>query len=567
MRYFGTSCPNAKVVLALVTIVLVAAAAAATHPGTWTAREDLPEDLYFAATAEVNGIIYAIGGSPGAGVVDTVYAYDPQIGSASKDVNSPLSFDVWSTRAPMPTPRAMTGAAVINGKIYVIGGAIDSSDFAATAAVEVYDPATDLWEGLTDMPVALWSPAAAAVDGKIYVIGGGAGDALGESSVFASVHVYDPASDSWDTATDMPTARAILGASVVDNLIYAVGGKSGGESIFSSALEVYDAATDTWTTGADMPTVRDSLATATVDGRVYAFGGLAFRSDGPLMVAQEVEVYDPGTNSWEQSTLMPDQRWGLGAAVVDGTVYLIGGGQNATVTASRFVDTYDPNLYTSWTDVAAHLSGAHGSQWQTDLCAANFNNETANVILVLHTDTGAHEHLDTIEATRQKAFQDVVGQMGVDGKGLLRIVSDQPLRMAGRTFNKDGAGTFGQFCDFRTMDDGFFSDDEVWLIGLRQEEGLFRTNLIFANTGLRKATIYIELFRCSGGSPLSTLWVADLMPGEMRQEIEPFAILAGEPNLGWGYAKVTVVEGAGVRISASVIDSRTNDATTIVAER
>ena len=553
MRYLETSCPNAKVALTVVAVLLVAAAAGATHPGTWTAREDLPGERILTADAEVNGIIYTIGGWAGDGdqVFDTVFAFDP----VTND---------WTTKTNMPTPRGQAAAAVVDGKIYVIGGAIDT-DFTASNMVEIYDPASDSWEAGTDMPAARWSPAAVAVDGKIYVIGGGTGDVLGDWSVYSGVQVYDPAGDSWDTAADMPTARANLSASVVDSRIYAVGGLS--ESGFSPKLEVYDPATDSWTIAADMPTPRGSLATATVDGKVYAIGGLASKGGNFASVAYEVEVYDPSNDSWEQSTRMPNARWGLGAAVVDDTIYLIGGGLTSTLGACNYVDTYDPNLYTSWTEVAAHLPGAHGSQWRTDVCAANFTGETANVELVLHADTDDVHQEYTIDPSEQKCFTDVVGNMGIQGKGTLEFRSDQPLYVVGRTFNDSGDGTFGQFCQFQTMDDGFFKGDmEVKLIGLRQEEGLFRTNMTFANTGIREATLLVSLYRCSG-ELLHTLMVANLMPGEVQQKLEPFAIEGGEPNLGWGYAQVKVVEGAGVRISASVIDSRTNDATTIVAER
>ncbi len=566
MRYFGKSCPNANVVLIVVTVVLVAAAAAATHPGTWMAKEDLPAVLYFAATAEVNGIIYAIGGSPGAGVVDTVFAYDP-------------AFDHWTARAPMPTPRSMAVAAVVDGKIYVIGGILDTSEWTVTGAVEVYDPSTDTWVtrnladhidassipksltidiGPRSMPKALWSPAVAVVDGKIFVVGGATGDGLGEPINFSTVQVYDPADNSWDTGTDMPTARRILSASVVDGLIYAAGGYA---THTSSALEVYDPATDAWSIAADMPRARGSHAAAIVDGMVYVFGGLT--SDGLI---QEVGVYDASKDSWEHATRMADQRWGLGAAVVNGEVHLIGGGLTLYLTGSRFVDTYDPNLYTYWTEVAAHLPGAFGSQWRTDMCVANINDEEADLELVLHTDVREFTHSDEIGPRQQKAFEDVVGTMGIEEKGMLEVRSDQFLRMAGRIFSEDDGGTFGQFCDFLTMDEGFFKGDmEVYLVGLRQEEGLFRTNLIFANTGIREATVFVTLHRCSGEA-LRTFHVS-LDPGQLDQRLEVFANEGGEPNVGWGFARMMVIEGAGVRISASVIDSRTNDATTIVAER
>jgi len=47
------------------------------------------------------------------------------------------------------------------------------------------------------------------------------------------------------------------------------------------------------------------------------------------------------------------------------------------------------------------------------------------------------------------------------------------------------------------------------------------------------------------------------------QDLEPFRTRANNPNLGWGFAKLVVTSGNGVVGSASVIDGRTNDATTI----
>ncbi len=608
MKHLGKSPVNTKVAVAVVSILLMAAAAGATQPGTWAAKADLPENLYFMATAEVSGIIYTFGGSSGEGIVGTVYAYDAQPGSDSKCLSDPIGFDYdsWSMRADMPTARTMAAAAEVDGKIYVIGGALDTSNFTATGVVEVYDPASDSWEarhqaevfdtptypkgsagdlGPRSMPAALWSPAAAVVDGKIYVIGGGAGNPLGECTVSSTVYVYDPASNSWDTAADMPTARALHSVSVVDGLIYAVGGSL--ENSAGGALEVYDPAIDSWMIAADMPTPRDCLATAAVDGKVYAFGGFAQPSavragvindrdetfeekslTRVYEIAHAVEVFNPRTGYWQQVGRMPDQRFGMGAAVLGDTIHLIGGGSAAIdlLSAGNHVDTFNPKLYTSWTEGAANLEGANGSRWQTDICAMNPHNERVAVALVLHTDTKDFAQIDEIGPSQQKAFSNVIGQMGVDGKGLLEIRSDQPLRMAGRTFSEDGSGTYGQFCQFQAMDDGFAKGDQVFLVGLRKEQGLYRSNLNFANTGIREAALFVSLYRCSG-EHLCSFAIEDLMPGRLDQYNEPFAGKCGSDHQGWAYAQVDVIEGAGVRISASVIDSRTNDATTIVAER
>jgi len=62
------------------------------------------------------------------------------------------------------------------------------------------------------MPTARLSMGTAVVDGKIYVIGGG----QTETSKLSVVEVYDPATNSWDiTKTPMPTARGAFGTGFI----------------------------------------------------------------------------------------------------------------------------------------------------------------------------------------------------------------------------------------------------------------------------------------------------------------------------------------------------------------
>ena len=43
--------------------------------------------------------------------------------------------------------------------------------------------------------------------------------------VLAATLVYNPATNQWSTKATMPTARTRLGAAVINNQLYAVGGK------------------------------------------------------------------------------------------------------------------------------------------------------------------------------------------------------------------------------------------------------------------------------------------------------------------------------------------------------
>jgi N-acetylneuraminic acid mutarotase len=136
--------------------------------------------------------------------------------------------NVWRARASMAVGRVGPGIAAVNGKIYVMGGSVGSSDATrqAVASVEEYDVATNTWTTKASMPIASVFPAALlASNGRIYVIGG----ANSATGVLDTVQEYDPAMNTWTTRAPMPTGRWSLSAVQSSNgKIYAIGGNRNG---------------------------------------------------------------------------------------------------------------------------------------------------------------------------------------------------------------------------------------------------------------------------------------------------------------------------------------------------
>jgi hypothetical protein len=204
-----------------------------------------------------------------------------------------------------------------------------------------------------------------------------------------------------------------------------------------------------------------------------------------------------------------------------------------------------PDLpYVYWLELAAHQPGSFGSQWVTDMVAFNEAGADATLELVLHAGSGDISQPASVNAGAQGVFEDVVGSLEHEGKGVLEVRSSHPLRASARTYNLDTTGTFGQGFGLYTRDQGLDAGESAWLLQLRQEQQRFRTNIAVANVGSSAAEARIRLLATDGS-----------------------AHRANRANLGWGLAKVEVVSGAGVLASASVVDSRTNDATTIVMRR
>jgi len=251
---------------------------------------------------------------------------------------------------------------------------------------------------------------------------------------------------------------------------------------------------------------------------------------------------------------------GINAAILNppaGGSTAIGGGAGNGAGA---VSCTSPYVY--WAEAVGHAPGVNGSQWRTDLVARNLAASNASLKFVFHKADGNLEGTNTIAGGGQKAFEDVAALLGATSAiGSLEICSDQPLLVAGRTFNAAAAGTFGQNFDGYVADLGYTAGQTVSLIGMRQKSDLFRSNLSVTNGGTTEAQVAITLFD-AGGKPLTT-YNLTVPAGLVVQDPEPFKNRASVPDVDWGFATVTVLKGTNIRTSASLIDSKTNDPSTI----
>jgi hypothetical protein len=79
-----------------------------------------------------------------------------------------------------------------------------------------------------------------------------------------------------------------------------------------------------------MPTPRSGLAAAVVNKELWVFGGE--EQEG---VFDNIEVYNPVSNSWRQEPGMPSPRHGIWASVIGNNVYIPGGGYRAGFAATN----------------------------------------------------------------------------------------------------------------------------------------------------------------------------------------------------------------------------------------
>jgi N-acetylneuraminic acid mutarotase len=294
---------------------------------TWTKKAPMQQARAGHGVAVVNGKIYAIGGCISRlEFVNSTEEYDPET-------------DTWTYKASMPTPRSSFGIAVYQKKIYCIGGVIING--SVTGVNEAYDPATDTWETKTSMPTPRFGVEANTVNGKIYLIGGQYTNAN---------EVYDPAMDSWITATPLPVEPGpyqdeVSASVVIDDKIHVMG--LAGDGNFH---QIYDTETDTWNSGKiSVPPYAAAAVTSGVMApkRIYVFGinTLSWSLDLPQFITT---VYDPENYSRADFTSMPTGRIQVGVAVVNDIIYVIGGNVPVfanNVAASNVNEQYTPIEY------------------------------------------------------------------------------------------------------------------------------------------------------------------------------------------------------------------------------
>jgi hypothetical protein len=294
---------------------------------------------------------------------------------------APVVTTPWSAVAAAPVALTEVAVAAHNGRVWVAGGL--RADGTASAAVLVFDPTKGTWAAGPMLPAAIHHAALVSTPGGLVLVGGYVGDTTTVAT--DAVRRLDDGATRWTDGAPLPEARAAGGAAFDGvRIVYAGGVKPGGIADEVFALPTGDSA---WSLIGHLPTAREHLAVTadglghtfvlggrvgdldhnlgTVDlvqgsgeGAVRTIGDLPTKRGGvgafwwPSLGACLAGGESPGGTNPQVECMaadgtrarLPDlgvARHGLGAAVVDGSAYVVLGGRQ-------------PGLFTS--DVTERLA-------------------------------------------------------------------------------------------------------------------------------------------------------------------------------------------------------------------
>ncbi|WP_437314131.1 Kelch repeat-containing protein [Sorangium sp. So ce385] len=299
------------------------------------------------ATLLHDGRVLVAGGRDGGGsCMTSAELYDP-------------ASDAWTPAASMGETRCWHQAILLeDGRVLVGGGGSEER-----RSVEIYDPAADRWAQAAPMIDARASfPAVLLADGRVLVAGAAGSDAR-------SAEVYDPVSDTWaPTASMLHPRRDHSATLLLDGTVLVAGGEGAvWPDPSPRTAEIYDPATDTWASATDMNGSHSwHTAMRLPDGRVFLL-------DMGSLLNTQAETYDPAAGTWTAGPGLTGLSAGLYGGPSDYALSSLGdgrvlatGGVTTSTGACGTIDGCDETIhyvlydivqvYDPATSVSSHLS-------------------------------------------------------------------------------------------------------------------------------------------------------------------------------------------------------------------
>lgn len=279
--------------------------------GSWQAVTQLPAAQDELRAATIGEVVYVgTGLEPGKtelglSSVGILYAFDPDTATFRRLPDLP-------ERVDHPV------VAAHEGDLYVAGGWKDTEP---TGAVWRYTLESQSWAELPPLEVPRGGAAGAVLDGRLYVVGGSSGPHTGRVLPTGVVEVFDFAAGRWSRAPDLSTPRHHHGVAELDGKLWAVGGR-GDTDASLDAVEVLEPSLGRWAEGPRLPLGAGGLSVDQVGGKLVAAGG---GDDAAGWVTPATWSLGASDEGWARLADLTVARHGHGSAAVGDTLYVFGG--------------------------------------------------------------------------------------------------------------------------------------------------------------------------------------------------------------------------------------------------
>ncbi|XP_045170168.2 kelch-like protein 40 isoform X2 [Mercenaria mercenaria] len=232
-----------------------------------------------------------------------------------------------------------------DNSLYFLGGIFyDDHHFedAGQALSEVYkyDTQAVLWERKTDMCKPRCCFSASVLENTVFVIGGKS--LYPRGAPLESVEFYDADNDIWNILSPVPIGIYNHASAALADAIFVFGGRDEDDDYLDTVLR-YDIPRDFWTlVTTQMNKPRTQFCAFPFKSCIYLVGGVTMH-ENILTVA----IYDPNRNKWTYGQNFPEERKITSASFHEGTIFVCGGVRHLGLSGrrSRLVESRDLYKY------------------------------------------------------------------------------------------------------------------------------------------------------------------------------------------------------------------------------
>lgn len=253
---------------------------------------------------------------------------------------TPDAADAWTEPVRLPEPMGYGASVSLPQGVVIIGGCNADGVFATCLLLTPRGGNVHI-ESLAELPVGLTGHAAAVLDDKIYVVGGST--APGEQDAQSNLYIYGIGENRWSEGPALPArGRFLHQVAAANGALYVLGGiglKTGanGRPVRDMLTEAWRFTPKTgWERSADLPrfcAAAPTPAPVSSSGKIYLLGGddasvkgvsspqnhPGFRSAGLR--------YCPRSDTWEEIGAIPAPRAVLPCAVWQEKAFIFNGEQ------------------------------------------------------------------------------------------------------------------------------------------------------------------------------------------------------------------------------------------------
>jgi hypothetical protein len=308
--------------------------------------------------------------------------------------------------------------------------------------------------------------------------------------------------------------------------------------------------------------------------------GLTATNDGPTELGNPTTFTASITSGTGVSYFWDFGDGSSGSGAQTTYTYSTPGTHTATITATNSVSTEtastvvtvtgepegpiaNPGAHVCVIPASAHVTGAAGTNWGSDVVAHNHGATTATVDLFFmkadQDNSGSQPHRVSIPPGQSLCLLDVVGDLfgETSGSGAILLGSDVPLIVSSRTFNTTAAGTYGQYIPGFPLAEAAAGTAELRLLQL-SDNAAYRTNIGFANP--TNAALPLEVSVYGGDGTLLGTQGFIIEPYGYSQANGIISDIVGNSNVNDAYAIVSSSDPQARYFAyASTVDNSSGD--------